>query len=200
MKQNLNGSASLRENKMDEVKTWITSDLHFGHKNIMTFCPETRARFRNDVSYMTEAMIEEWNARVGTADTVYILGDVAFMSGFNASLVMMRLNGVKILVEGNHDRKTLMDVNFRNAFKEVHKYLDITYDGHKIVMFHYPIAEWDQMHRGALHFHGHLHGGVSGLEKYRAMDVGMDSTGEIVISMDRAIRMIKDKEIKGHHV
>jgi hypothetical protein len=28
----------------------------------------------------------------------------------------------------------------------------------------------------------------------------MDSTGEIVISMDRAVRMIKDNEIKGHHV
>jgi len=56
------------------------------------------------------------------------------------------------------------------------------------------------MHRGALHFYGHLHGGVSGLEKYRALDVGMDSTGEIVISMEHAIRLIKDKEIKGHHV
>ena len=67
-------------------------------------------------------------------------------------------------------------------------------------MFHYPIAEWDQMHRGALHFHGHLHGGANGLEKYRALDVGMDATGEIVITLDRAIRMIKDKEIKGHHV
>ena len=185
---------------MEQLKTWITSDLHFGHKNIMSFCPETRARFRNDVSYMTEAMIEEWNARVGTADTVYILGDVAFMSGFNASLVMMRLNGIKILVEGNHDRKTLMDANFRNSFKEVHKYLDITYDGHKIVMSHYPFLEWDQMHRGALHFFGHLHGGTTGMEKYRCMDVGMDSTGEIVISLDRAIRMIKDNVVKGHHV
>jgi calcineurin-like phosphoesterase family protein len=78
--------------------------------------------------------------------------------------------------------------------------LDVVYDGHNIVMFHYPIAEWDRMHRGALHFHGHLHGGVSGLEKYRALDVGIDSTGEIVISMERAIRLVKDKEIKGHHV
>jgi calcineurin-like phosphoesterase family protein len=182
------------------MKTWITSDLHFGHKNIMTFCPVTRERFRNDVSYMTEAMIEEWNARVEPIDTVYILGDVAFMSGFDASLVMMRLNGRKILVEGNHDRKTLMDVNFRKQFAEVHQYLQINYDGHRIAMFHYPIAEWDQMHRGALHFHGHLHGGTSGLEKYRALDVGMDSTGEIVISMERAIRKIKDNEIKGHHV
>lgn len=182
------------------MKTWITSDLHFGHKNIMSFCPETRARFRNDVAYMTEAMIEEWNNRVETNDTVYILGDVAFMSGSDAGRVVNRLNGTKILVEGNHDKKTLKDATFHGAFEEVHKYLDINYDGHKIVMFHYPISEWDQMHRGALHFHGHLHGGKSGLEQYRALDVGMDSTGEIVISMDRAVRMIKDKEIKGHHV
>lgn len=181
------------------MKTWITSDLHFGHKNIMKFCPQTRARFRDDLAYMNNAMVEEWNARVEPGDLVYILGDVAFMSGSDAGRIMNRLNGDKILVEGNHDRKTLMDETFRGAFKEIHKYLDITYDGHKCVMFHYPIHEWDQMHRGALHFHGHLHGGTTGMEKYRCMDVGMDSTGEIVISMDRAVRMIKDNEIKSHH-
>lgn len=181
------------------MKTWITSDLHFGHKNIMSFCPQTRARFNNDVTNMNNMMVLEWNERVQAEDTVYILGDVAFMSGSDAGRMINRLNGTKILVRGNHDRKTLMDATFRGAFAEVHDYLDINYDGHKVVMFHYPIAEWDQMHRGALHFHGHLHGGVSGLEGYRAMDVGMDSTGEIVISLDRAIRMIKDKAIKGHH-
>ena len=166
----------------------------------MSFCPETRARFNNDVAYMNNAMAEEWNAKVQPEDTVYILGDVAFMSGSDAGRMVMRLNGKKILIEGNHDRKTLLDATFRNAFAEVHKYLDIVYDGHRIVMFHYPIAEWDQMHRGSLHFYGHLHGGVSGMEKYRALDVGMDSTGEIVISMERAIKLIENKEIKGHHV
>jgi calcineurin-like phosphoesterase family protein len=181
------------------MKTYLTADLHFGHKNIMTFCPVTRARFKGDVEYMTEAMITEWNEIVEPIDTVYILGDVAFMSGYNAALVMMRLNGRKILIEGNHDRKTLMDVNFRKQFAEVHKYLDINYDGHKIVMFHYPIAEFDQMHRGAIHFHGHLHGGVSGLEEFRVLDVGMDSTGEIVISMDYAIKRALQGKIKGHH-
>jgi calcineurin-like phosphoesterase family protein len=113
--------------------------------------------------------------------------------------MMRRLNGDKVLIEGNHDRKTLMDQTFRSAFKEVHQYLQVNYDGHRVIMFHYPIWEWDQMHRGSLHFYGHLHGGPSGLEKYRALDVGMDSTGEIVISMERAIRMIKDNEIRGHH-
>ena len=181
------------------MKTFITSDLHFGHKNIMKFCPVTRARFNDDVAYMNNQMVLEWNAKVQPEDLVYILGDVAFMSGSDAGRIVNRLNGTKILVEGNHDRKTLQDATFRNAFAEVHKYLDITYDGHKCVMFHYPIAEWDQMHRGALHFHGHLHGGESGLEKYRAFDAGMDSTGEIVVSMDYAINRIKNNEIKGHH-
>ena len=88
------------------MKTWITSDLHFGHKNIMKFCPQTRARFRDDVGYMNSAMVEEWNAKVEPEDLVYILGDVAFMSGSDAGKTMHRLNGRKILVEGNHDRKT----------------------------------------------------------------------------------------------
>jgi calcineurin-like phosphoesterase family protein len=181
------------------MKTYLTADLHFGHKNIMTFCPVTRARFKGDVEYMTEAMITEWNEIVEPVDTVYILGDVAFMSGYNAALVMMRLNGRKILIEGNHDRKTLMDVNFRKQFAEVHQYFTTTYNGNFITMFHYPIQEWDRMHRGALHFHGHLHGGTSGLEEFRALDVGMDATGFIVIEMEDAIaRAIKGK-IKGHH-
>lgn len=181
------------------MKTYITSDLHFGHTNIMKFCPVTRARFRNDVSYMDNAMIKEWNDIVEQDDLVYILGDVAFCNAQKATEIMHRLNGTKILVEGNHDRKALNDPSFRGCFKEVHKYLDIIYDGNKVVMFHYPIVEWDQMHRGSVHFHGHLHGGVSGMEKYRCRDMGMDATGMIVLSMEDAIKDALKGEIKGHH-
>jgi hypothetical protein len=180
------------------MNTWVTSDLHFGHNNIMKFCPITRARY-NDVSHMNEMMIKEWNDIVKPGDLVYILGDVAFMSGSDAGRIMNRLNGDKILIEGNHDRKTLMDTTFRNAFKEVHKYLWMTYNGTQVIMFHYPIAEWDQMHRGSVHFHGHLHGGTSGMEQFRCIDVGMDSTGCIVISMEDAIAKALKGQIKGHH-
>jgi calcineurin-like phosphoesterase family protein len=148
---------------------------------------------------MNEAMIKEWNARVEPADLVYILGDVAFMSGSDAGRMVNRLNGDKILVEGNHDRKTLMDATFRGAFKEVHKYLEITHNGTKVCMFHYPIQEWNQMHRGAVHLYGHLHGGVSGLEKYRARDVGMDATGQIAVSMDWIVADALKGEVKSHH-
>ena len=181
------------------TKTYITSDLHFGHTNIMKFCPVTRARFRNDVAYMNEAMIKEWNDMVCPEDTVYILGDVAFLPADKAAEIMRRLNGTKILVEGNHDRKLLKDEDFRSCFAEVHKYLDINHNGQKIIMSHFPFLEWDQMHRGSLHFFGHLHGGVTNQEKYRCMDVGMDATGLIVMELDDAIAKIANNEIKRHH-
>jgi calcineurin-like phosphoesterase family protein len=181
------------------MKTWVTSDLHFGHKNIMTFCREARARFKLDLDYMNEAMVKEWNDLIAPHDTVYILGDVAFLPADKAAQYMMRLNGIKILVEGNHDRKLLQDPFFRDQFKEVHKYLDINYNGTKVVMFHYPIAEWDQMHRGAVHLHGHLHGGESGMEEFRCRDMGMDATGMIAIAMEDAIASAMKGKIKGHH-
>jgi calcineurin-like phosphoesterase family protein len=181
------------------MKTWVTSDLHWGHANIMKFCPVSRARFRNDVAYMNEAMVNEWNALIGTADLVYILGDVAFLPAPKATEYMRRLNGTKILVEGNHDKKLLKDFQFRAEFGEVHPYLDINYNGTKVVMFHYPIAEWDQMHRGSVHLHGHLHGSTSGMEKFRCRDMGIDATGMIAISMEDAIKDALKGEIKGHH-
>lgn len=181
------------------MKTWITSDLHFGHTNIMKFCPESRARYNNDVAIMNEQMIEEWNEIVGDRDTVYILGDVAFCNAADATKIMRRLKGRKILVEGNHDRKALKDPAFHRCFAEVHKYLDINYNGNKIILSHFPFLEWDQMHRGSLHFFGHLHGGKTNQEHYRCKDVGMDATGKIVILMEDAIASIADNEIKGHH-
>jgi calcineurin-like phosphoesterase family protein len=148
---------------------------------------------------MNEQMVKEWNDLIAPEDLVYILGDVAFLPAQKAAEFMMRCNGTKILVEGNHDRKTLNDPTFRKCFKEVHQYLRIVYDGTTVCMFHYPIAEWDQMHRGSVHLHGHLHGGTSGMEQFRCIDVGMDSTGCIVISMEDAIAKALKGQIKGHH-
>lgn len=183
------------------MKTYITSDLHFGHRNIAKFCPKTRGHWdtRNDPDTMNQDMIQLWNAIVEPHDRVFILGDVAFMPAANAVSILRQLNGTKILIEGNHDKKNLRDPAFRACFLEVHKYLDITYQGTMVVMFHYPIAEWDQMHRGSVHFHGHLHGSVSGLENFRCRDMGFDATGKIVTLMEDAIADALQGEVKGHH-
>ena len=183
------------------MKTYITSDLHFGHKSIATFCPKTRGHWdtRNDPGTMNRDMIQMWNQIVDPEDIVYILGDVAFLPATEAVQIMRQLNGTKILVEGNHDQKNLRDPAFRGCFKEAHKYLDITYQGTKVVMFHYPIAEFDQQHRGSVHFHGHLHQNKSGLEYFRVRNVGFDYNGKIVWQMEDAIADALKGEIKGHH-
>ena len=180
------------------MKKWITSDLHFGHANIMKFCPVTRAGFR-DVDHMNQCMIEEWNAQVQAEDEVFILGDVAFLPAAKAVSILRRLNGNKILIEGNHDRKLLQDPAFRDCFAEVHQYLRYNHNGQLVIMFHYPIHEWDQMHRGAVHFYGHVHGNKTGMESYRARDVAFDATGRVVSDFDFMVADALKGEIRAHH-
>jgi calcineurin-like phosphoesterase family protein len=181
------------------MKTWITSDLHFGHTNIMKFCPKTRSHFR-DVDHMNSEMIRLWNESVGSDDLVYILGDVAFLNAERATAIMRSLNGDKVLIKGNHDSKLIKDKKFSDCFVEVHDYLKRSFEKTTVIMFHYPIWEWDQMHRGSVHFHGHLHGSPSNLEKYRALDVGYDASGQIVTLMETAISKAMRGEVRNHHV
>lgn len=176
---------------------YVTADLHFGHANIMKFCPDTR-KF-NDVEHMNREMIKRWNEKVSQGDVVYILGDVAFLPAHQATAIMDQLNGDKILIEGNHDRKLLKDNGFRGCFKEIHNYLEVTYNKKPVVMFHYPILEWNRMHHGAIHLFGHVHGGTSGLESYRARDVGFDATGNVVSLLSDILEDASKGDIRGHH-
>ena len=180
------------------MKTWITSDLHFGHVNIMKFCPKTR--MFNDVNHMNTEMTNQWNNLISPDDLVYILGDVSFMPAGDTRKLMLRLNGSKILIEGNHDKRALKDPHLRKCFKEIHPYLEIVYNKTYVCMFHYPISEWNGCHRGSVHFHGHCHGNPSGIEQWRSMDVGYDATGgQIAVELDIAIKQAMKNPARGHH-
>lgn len=182
---------------------WITSDLHFGHTNILKFNPETRKY--KDVADMNEQMVLQWNRMVDPGDEVFILGDFAFLPTGDAAKIAFRLFGKKTLVVGNHDHKLILDKQFCACFSGgVHNYLEVDHklnnDKQKVVMFHYPIAEWNRCHRGSVHFHGHLHGAKSGLEQYRVLDVGMDNhpSGDVVQLFDDAFHFAMQGEIKTH--
>lgn len=58
--------------------------------------------------------------------------------------------------------------------------------------------EWNQCHRGSVHFYGHLHQNASGLENLRARNVGFDYTGKIVWDLNDAIADALTGEIKNH--
>ena len=52
---------------------YYTSDLHFGHKNIIKY----EDRPFSSIEEMDEALIDKWNKKVKKNDEVYILGDFA---------------------------------------------------------------------------------------------------------------------------
>lgn len=178
------------------MKTYITSDLHFSHSSMLRYNPQTRAY--TNVRHMNDSMIAEWNKIVASDDLVYILGDFAFSNAKRAIKIVCQLNGRKILVCGNHDRILVQNDGFRAYFESIHDYLTVDYNGTLVCMFHYPILEWDKCHRGAVHFHGHVHGKPTGLERYRVRDVGIDATGVVVASMDDMIASVQKNALKPH--
>lgn len=178
------------------MAVYVTSDLHFHHKNILTFNSNTRPY--QSVEHMNASMISEWNNTVTDEDTVYILGDVGLCSQRKAIDVMEALSGNKILIEGNHDNYFVQNRHFARCFTEIHQYLEIKHNKHKICMFHFPILEWNGCHHGSVQLHGHLHGAPSGLERYRVRDVGMDATGKVVSLLDDILADALTGEIKNH--
>ena len=81
---------------------YFTSDLHFGHSNIMKFHP--CFRLFSSVEAMDRALIRLWNSRVNPCDTVYNIGDLSFHKDMQTNIsIFSKLNGKHVLVLGNHD-------------------------------------------------------------------------------------------------
>lgn len=84
----------------DGMITWFTSDTHFGHPNIIKYCNRP---FKN-IGEHDYFLIQRWNERVSSEDTVYHLGDFCFKkNGMGAKFYLSQLNGKIIVVRGNHD-------------------------------------------------------------------------------------------------
>lgn len=155
---------------------YYIADTHFCHNNILKL---SHRPFRT-ITEMDEALISNWNKRVKKNDTVYILGDFACRTNeHNISYILNRLKGNKILIVGNHDNVILKSQGLRKQFYKISPYLEVDDNGKHIVLFHYPISEWDGFFRGWYHFYGHIHNNKN--QSYhlmqqipRAFNVGVD--------------------------
>jgi calcineurin-like phosphoesterase family protein len=172
----------------------ITSDLHAYHKGILQFCPKTRPF--SSIEEMNEQMILDWNRIVQPQDIVWILGDVSFGTPSQTYAWLSQLNGVLKLVRGNHDGAMLKCDACRSLFAEIYDYKETIVNKTKVCMFHYPILEWNACHRGSVLLHGHCHGDATGLEQYRALDVGVDANGVLVSPLVEIVERAKLGEIK----
>lgn len=179
---------------------WFTSDNHFYHKNIQKFCPTTR--MGSSVQEMNELLIRNHNSVVGQSDTVYFLGDFSFGTTDETFNVLQRLNGKKHLIFGNHDKVIRNQISIQKQFESCQDYLKISIAKQKVVMFHYPILEWESMHHGAYHLFGHVHGNMMQHPHGRSMDVGIDArpSGDMMPwNWDEINRILSKREVLKHH-
>ena len=145
---------------------YYTSDLHFGHENILRLCNRPFAT----VEEMDEELIARWNKKVHKNDIVYITGDVIWKKSL-LSQYMKRLKGIKILIKGNHDVWAKDETTHVN-FDKVLSYHEFNHEGHPITLCHYPMLEWnasrkDGEKRLGYLIHGHIHNRIS--EEYRPL-------------------------------
>jgi calcineurin-like phosphoesterase family protein len=131
------------------VATFFTSDTHFGDHRVLNLYP----RPFGTTAAMDEALVANWNAKVGPKDEVWHLGDFARTRTL-ARALLVRLNGHKHLVAGNNDPEPSLS----DGWLSVWPYAEIERDGAFLVLCHYPFRSWNRQHRGAINLHGHSHG------------------------------------------
>ena len=146
------------------MTVFFTSDTHFGDHRVLNIRP----RPFGSLNEMNEAIVTRWNARVGSDDEIWHLGDFASRLKV-AQAILPRLNGHKHLVTGNNDEPAVCALNWSS----VQAYAELAVDGVMLVLCHYPLRTWNGIQRGALNLHGHSHGRLKPLR--RQFDVGVDA-------------------------
>jgi len=158
---------------------WLTSDFHFGHKNISKYAGRPFPRGEAGVAAMNDALVDAFNAQVAADDDVWVLGDVA-LGRLDDSLAMVaRLHGRKVLAAG------FAQVLPGSALAGPPARLVL--GGHRVLVSHFPYAGGGDSHgedRFAQHrlpagedwlVCGHVH--QSWRQRGRMINVGVDAWG-----------------------
>ena len=147
------------------MKTFLISDTHFGHANILTFKNQDGTNLRpfSSLEEMNETLINNWNSVVSNEDKVYHLGDVLFTKKW-LDLILPRLNGTKVLIKGNHDNLKLSQ--YQQYFKDVRAYHVLD----KFLLSHIPVHP-ESVSRWTVNIHGHLHNNVLQDDRYLNVSV-----------------------------
>lgn len=129
---------------------YYISDNHFSHENVIHF---DNRPFEN-TEVMNESLVQNWNSRVTSDDTVYILGDCFWKNEESSVELIQRLNGHKHLIRGNHDR---VKGKLKSYYESIESYAEINDNDRLVILCHYPIPFYKNQHFGAVMLYGHVH-------------------------------------------
>lgn len=180
---------------------FFTSDLHVDHKNIIEYCkrPWTYEEQHKEI-------VTRWNSRVGLMDDVYHLGDFVFAGSSKAGKIIdliSQLNGRIHFIRGNHCQPGLWqlieDANLPHVIW-IKDYKEITVQGQRIILCHYPMETWHGAGHGNWMLHGHCHGSLA--PRGKRLDVGIDNhpDHQVFCYAEVAAHMARQKiAIVDHH-
>jgi calcineurin-like phosphoesterase family protein len=198
----LNIEKSLTKNN----NVFFISDLHFGHKNILKYSPNTRApvvdtlihndlgvysNIDNQINIHDEYIVYCWNNTVKENDVVFVLGDITLSCIAKSEELLSRLNGKIICIPGNHDSKkhirrfSQLD-NVEYIFDDagrIIKTIKIPIKNYELVLCHYNnnlknYNGWDKSFDDKILIHGHLHS---------ENDINIKKTNTIEVCIDTLI-------------
>ena len=180
--------------KFDGSRVYFTSDTHFNHTNIISYCQRP---FKN-VDEMNERIIANWNEVVGENDIIFHLGDFCLGGAAEWTRLLDRLNGKIYLIMGNHDRKNIRQ-GFMDRFEHVAMQMHIEVGKQRIYLNHYPFLCFEGGYKNVWQLFGHVHtrktntGIDAGRLQYlypTQYDVGVDNNNFAPVSFEQVKRII----------
>lgn len=186
---------------------FVCSDSHYSHKNLIKNLSTWTSGAHRDYSSIEEhndILVQNINKTVGKNDILFMLGDVSFGGVDNVRIFMDRIICDEIhLIFGNHDKNIIDNKNnLKSCFTTTSFYREIFIDKEEVVLFHYPIKEWNNAHKGSYQLYGHQHNLPENRfsNKGRSMDIGFDGHPEFrPYNINEIFGLLKDKEIITHH-
>lgn len=196
--------------KEKRMGIFFTSDLHLGHENAIK---HTNRPFAN-VTEMNCRLIGNINEVVGVNDELWILGDFSYrINKEEARLLRKQIKCKHVhLVYGNHDK----NYEETDVFQSTQYYKELKTEYGKVILFHYPIADWNAKHYGSIHLHGHIHStgeynrsnltrkadelfseghsAKDGTLFYRIYDVGVDANDYKPVSLEHIVELMGENK------
>lgn len=164
-------------------KTFITSDLHLDHTNIIKYC---KRPFLNKKD-MNKTLIDNWNNTISSKDTVYFLGDLAYGRGNRTTDYWLKqLNGKIIFIKGNHDKSNKI---------EFHETYILEYGGYKFFLSHEPEKvpkDWDGWAICGHHHNNKLEEYPFIDKKNKRINISTELTKFRPVDMDDLIKKIEE--------
>jgi calcineurin-like phosphoesterase family protein len=162
--------------EINPKNTFLFSDPHFDHKNIIRYAHRP---FKN-VEQMNKTILKNYNKIVKDNSSVFFLGDMTLRKGARGlNFWLKQLKGNIIYFRGNHDPR---------GYKETVIHVDNLY----FKLSHFPRNRGDWV---GWMIHGHVHDKWPFINyDYKTINVSVDVTGFKPVRLSDIIKAVKKYE------